>query len=192
MTHLLGAKLGRASGRIGPAFAAGPVLHVWCVDADWYTEIVRHSKELAPARMSADDDPFDGRRERLEPADVERLALDLLDMEPFRAPRNRPTAPASPRHSATRCGSWRNRNGWDVHDVIRLANELAAQQSDERYAGLRSRFSQLAADRRFQRANNANLRRHAAEEFLTEHAGGYRPSTVDRRTVGNCWYVASP
>lgn len=68
--------------------------------------------------------------------------------------------------------------------MIRLATDLAAEQAEHRYADLRQRFGELApqltADQSFRTANNANLRRHAADDFLAAQAGGYRPSAVDR------------
>lgn len=69
------------------SFTAGSVLHLWHIDADWYSEILRQSEELAPAHHADDLERY-GRRERPERADVERLARELLEIDAFRGTRN--------------------------------------------------------------------------------------------------------
>jgi hypothetical protein len=165
------------------SFTAGSVLHLWHLDADWYSEILRQSEELASADHAGDLERC-GRRERLERADVERLAQELLEIDAFRGTRNpADRARAARQHPELRKLDESGRS-WDVYEVIRLATDLAAEQAEHRYADLRQRFGELAprlaADQSFRTANNANLRRHAADDFLTAQAGGYRPSAVDR------------
>jgi hypothetical protein len=165
------------------SFTAGSVLHLWNTEADWYSEILKQSEELAPAHHVYDLEGY-GRRERLQRTDVERLARELLEINAFRGTRNPSDRTRIARQHPELRKLDESERSWDVHEVIRLASDLAAEEAEHRYAVLRQRFGelapQLAADQSFRTANNANLRRHAAEDFLTAQAGGYRPSTIDR------------
>jgi hypothetical protein len=104
------------------SFTAESVLHLWHIDADWYSEILRQSEELAPAHHADDLERY-GRRERLERADVKRLAHELLEIDAFRGTRN----PADRTRIARQHPELRkvdeSDRSWDVHEVIRLATD---------------------------------------------------------------------
>jgi hypothetical protein len=173
--------------RVTVAFAAGWVLHLWRTQADWYSTLLTLAGELGLLLDEDDDSDAAGGPDE---ADVERLAQEVLALPQFRtAWRAAGAASLRQRHRVVHehldaCGQWDSAHPMLLYRVTDRATDLATDDVERVYADIHRRLPELALaftnDARYRQANNINLVRNAARQFLTEQAGGYPPTSVDR------------